>query len=144
MLGLTLGSVASGKKIERKYIEHVARELAAVVRDRFEGNQTRAAKSLGISQPHLSHLIAAEGRGPGLNVLLRLRDYTGRSIDALLGLPPVASDELTERLRAALDTEVARIRRDARRIVEEAQVKVSEAEGRARARVQPRKRKEAG
>lgn len=123
MLAHTLVYVAAKKRIERQYMEHVARELAALVRDRFDNNQTRTAKALGISQPHLSHLIAAEGRGPGLSVLIRLREYTGRSIDALLGLPPLPSDELTERLRAALDTEVARIKRDARMMVEEAHAK---------------------
>lgn len=130
MLVATLGYMASGKKIERRYIEHVARELDGVVNNQFEGNQTRAAKGLGISQAHLSHLIAAEGRGPGLSVLLRMRDYTGKSIDALLGLPPVPGEELTERLRAALETEVARIKRDARMQVEQAQAKAAETDER--------------
>lgn len=133
MLGPTLVYVASAKQIDRRYIEHVARELAKVVKEQFEGNQTRAAKRLGLSQAHLSHLIAGQtGRGPGLTVLIRLREYTGRSIDSLLGLPPIAGDELVERLRATLETEVARIRRDARQQVEAALPKVQAAPERSR------------
>jgi transcriptional regulator with XRE-family HTH domain len=102
------------KKIDDAYIAHVARELAKLVDERFDGNQTRAAKALGMSQPHLSHLIAGtSGRGPGLSVLILLRHYTNRSIDSLLGLPPLPSDEITERLRMTIETEIARIKRDA-------------------------------
>lgn len=123
------------KRIERRYIEHVARELDALVKERFDGNQTRAAKQLGISQPHLSALIAGEGRGPGLSVLILLRHFTNRSIDALLGLPPLPEEESVARFNAALETEIARIRRDARLAVEAAQTKVAAAEKKTGKRV---------
>ncbi len=105
----------SRKKLEGQYIAHVAREIARLVDEQYEGNQTKAAKALGMSQPHISNLInGTAGRGPGLAALILLRHVTNRSIDSLLGLPPLGGDELVERLRATIDTEVARIARSAR------------------------------
>ena len=118
----TIGYVGATKRLDRRYSEHFARELAKLVKDRFDDNQTKAAKYLGISQPHLSHLIAAEGRGPGLSVLLRVREATDRSIDELLGLPPPAIDALTKRLEASFELEVARFRAEASQKLEEARV----------------------
>lgn len=112
---LTLARVGKTKKIERKYVEHFARELARIVRDEYDNNQTRAAKALGLSQAHISSLSNASSRGPGLSALLVMRDKTGQSIDELLGLPPPPQGALEMRMRASLDFEVARLRAEAAR-----------------------------
>lgn len=108
----------SKKKIEGRYIEHVVRILRHVVDTEYDGNQTRAAKGLGMSQPHLSNLLSGTSdRGPGLQTLIVLRHKTNQSIDALLGLPPVADIEIGERLQMSLATEIGRIKRDVRQQV---------------------------
>lgn len=90
------------------------------MKERFEGNQTAAARALGVSQPYLNQLVTSsmkgEGRGPGLGILLLMREKTGRSIEELLGLPPPPADELLERLRMTADLEIARIRAEAKRV----------------------------
>lgn len=119
--------MASKKRIDRRYIEHFATELRRFSDALYDGNDTRAAAALGISQAHFSHLVSAKSqgpgsRGPGLSVLLLMRQRTGRSIDELLGLPPPSADELMERLRASFELEIARFRADAKRDLEAARV----------------------
>src|SRR4051812_13812967 len=74
------------KSVEREVAEHFSGEVARLVRERYDGNQSLAARSLGMTQSHISSIITGT-RGPGLNALLMMRNITGRSIDELLGLP---------------------------------------------------------
>lgn len=85
------------KRVPQYALDHFALELRKVIEEKFEGNQTRAAKALDCSQPHLSNILSGKV-GPGLNQLMAMRQLTGRSIDALLGLPPTPGDELVHRL----------------------------------------------
>lgn len=86
--------MASTKRVDRDLVEHLAREVKRIVDADFGGVQRAAEKRLRISQSHLSQLIRGEhgARGPGLQVLLKLREYSGKSIDELLGLPPLKSE----------------------------------------------------
>ncbi len=65
--------------------ERAKAALRRVVEEDFGGNGTKAAEALGFSQPHLSNMLSQANRGPGIEVLLKLREYTGRSVDELLG-----------------------------------------------------------
>ncbi len=109
------------KKIPRELSEHFAREVKAYVDTHHEGNGTKAAESLGLSQPHLSQLMSATAdRGPGLSALLLFRKVMNRSVDSLLGLPPlsgeVASSESVDAMvRAAIEREMARRAQDVSR-----------------------------
>lgn len=79
--------------------ERAKAALRRVVQEDFGGNGTKAAEALGISQPHLSNMLSNANRGPGVEVLLKLREYTGRSIDELLGFEVVAKrDFAAERI----------------------------------------------
>ncbi len=55
------------------------------VKDACDGNQTTAAGKLGMTQSHVSALQTGS-RGPGVDLLIRVRKVTGLSIDQLLGL----------------------------------------------------------
>lgn len=82
-----------------------AKHLAAEIKphlDRFDGNGTALAKAWGVSQSQLSQIINATGRGAGVSVLSRIRLATGRSIDELLGLPPLGPN-IDDRIRKAVD-----------------------------------------
>lgn len=95
----TLACVASTKRLDPKYLAHLADVVKTVVERDFGGIQRGAAeKRLGISQSHISQLIRGEHgeRGPGLPVLLKLREYTGMSLDALLGLPALTNEKLSD------------------------------------------------
>jgi plasmid maintenance system antidote protein VapI len=99
------------KRIPREYLENLGRIVGEIVDRDFGGIQRRAEVGLGISQSHISSLIRAEDRGVGLEVIIRLRNYTKRSIDELLGLPPLrneskpspSSEDLDRRIRSALE-----------------------------------------
>lgn len=113
----TLVFVGEPKRIDPALTTHLASIVRRVVDEDFGGRQRQAEKGLGISQSHISQLLrgGAGDRGPGLAVLLRLREYTQLSIDELLGLPPLrprsppsAGDEISladrvERLERRLD-----------------------------------------
>ena len=99
----TLGSMGRnrGTGLTEKQAQHLAEELRAYL-SRYDNNQTAMAKAWGISQPQLSQIIAGSGRGAGVAVLCRLRMHTGKSIDDLLGLPPLGAT-LEDQIRAAVD-----------------------------------------
>ncbi len=94
------------KRVSTAILEHVSEVVRKLVEERFEGNQTSAAKALDCSQSQVSAMIS-KTRGPGLNTLLALRELTDRSIDSLLGLPMLPSEELLQALRQTLDTHMA-------------------------------------
>lgn len=104
----------SASRLANEYQRHLARELQRIIDERFDGHQTKAARAMGISQAHLSNLTSSHGRGPGIAVLVQIRQYTGRSIDALLGLPPLPDQELLERLRMSIELEAARAEKSRR------------------------------
>lgn len=97
----TLACVSGPKRLDPKYLAHLSGIVKKVIDRDFGGTQRGPAeKALGISQSHISQLIRGEHgeRGPGLPVLLKLREYTGMSLDALLGLPPVGNDRVLARI----------------------------------------------
>lgn len=102
---------ARTKRVEARYVQHLARLVRELVDTEFDKNGTKAAKAIGISQGHVSQL--ARGihgtRGPGLPALIALRAYMGKSIDELLGLPPLPQDALTQRIREVLIEESAKL-----------------------------------
>lgn len=137
----TLGSVSrTTKRVPKAAFEHFGRVLRAWVDDVHGGNQTAAAKQLGVTQGHISAMILGN-RGPGLNTLIMLREKTGRSIVEMLGLGPPPAEELSERLRASFDLEVARFRADAKRTLEQAQHVLAEATKREYKALPPAKKK---
>lgn len=81
-----LAEMGRTKALERRYAEHLARELKRILDERFGGNQTRASAAMGISQSHLSQILA--GDGAGIAVLIKVRAYTRVSLEDLLGLEP--------------------------------------------------------
>lgn len=90
------------KRIDSDALEHFGRELGRWVQEAHAGNQTAAGRALGLSQGHISAMIAGV-RGPGLPTLIALREKTGRSIDDLLGLGPLpARPAVNARLPAEL------------------------------------------
>jgi transcriptional regulator with XRE-family HTH domain len=106
-------------------LAHFAKELERVVRERYENNQTRAAKALDCTQGHISAMLLGN-RGPGLNTLMAMRDITGRSIDSLLGLSPTPADNVIAQLRQTLELDL-----DTRLRVKQAQLEaMTEAERR--------------
>lgn len=79
--------MTSGKSMDIVSSARVKKLLVALIETQFGGKQTTAAKALGVSQSHISGVISGR-TGPGMNLLVALRDWTGLSIDALLDLPP--------------------------------------------------------
>lgn len=110
-MGRTVTDVAPRtKKLDRRYIDHLAGILRPIVHDRFEGNQASFARHIGVSQPQISQLLRTDGgdRGVGIVVLMQLRKFLQMSIDDMLGLPPIApravpTDELVAAVMQALD-----------------------------------------
>lgn len=78
------------KRIPKAQAEAIARHVKAYIDREYGGVQRAAEKGMGISQSHLSALMRPEDRrGPGLDVLLRLRALLRVSLDELLALPPL-------------------------------------------------------
>lgn len=106
----TLRDVGS-RTLEHRFVEHFAAIVREIVdrdfRDRPEdatGNQRRAAKHLGISQAQISDFYNLRpGKGVGVSTLLALRRYTSRTLDDLLGLDPLPSEQLVAQIRASIE-----------------------------------------
>ncbi len=86
----TLPPVAKTKRVSPAVLTAFARVLKKWVDDEHKGNQTHAGKDLGVTQSHVSAMLAGL-RGPGLNTLILLREKTHMSLDEMLGLEPLAS-----------------------------------------------------
>ncbi len=134
-------SVAAIRKPKTKRVpdfvrEHFALEVRKVIEERFDGNQSRAARALDCSQPHISGILSGE-KGPGLNQLMAMRQLTGRSIDSLLGLPPTPGDELVHRLLETVQQNAT-----AQLMITEAAAKAAEVRA-LEARAEERSRKKA-
>jgi hypothetical protein len=97
------------KKLDRKYVDHVASLLRPILDERFGGNHTAMAKAMKVSQPQLSAVLKKHGgdRGAGIVFLLAVRDYLGdRTLDEILGLEPpefVRLSEMEAQIDRALD-----------------------------------------
>lgn len=115
----TLESVASEgtKSIPQPLLENVVSFFGTIWKRDFEGKgrggkdvaQTAAAERIGLSQPTLNALKTGTGKGVGLNTLLILRKYEGRSIDDMLGLPPLGGAVKSAAIEM-LEAELARVR----------------------------------
>lgn len=95
------------KRIPKAQAEAIARHVRAYIDREYKGVQRQAEKGMGISQSHLSAIMRPEDRrGPGLDVLLRLRVLLRMSLDELVGLPPFASaaspEDVKQQVRIAL------------------------------------------
>lgn len=101
--------VPRNKKLDRKYLDHLAGILRPIVRERFGGNGTAFAKHVEVSQPQIAQLLSPTGgAGVGIVVLLQLRKYLQVSIDEMLGLPPLTAravpvNEVEAAVERALD-----------------------------------------
>jgi len=84
-MGQAKGKVARTKSVPEPIARAFRDQLRAYVDEHHDGNQTAAAKALGMTQGHLSALMRGD-RKVGLTVLLDLRAKTGRTIDEWLGL----------------------------------------------------------
>lgn len=87
----TLSCVASTKGLEASYRDHLAQVMREILDRDFGGVQRAAAAKIGINQSQISQILrgSSGGRSAGIVVLVRLREYTKRSIDDLLGLGPL-------------------------------------------------------
>jgi len=93
------------KSLLEKQNEAVRSRMRQVVSSpRFAGNVTAAAKELRVSQSMLYEFLAKK-RGAGMKILTALANYTGLSIDVLLG-----SEEVTPSTRGSLAEPDARAR----------------------------------
>lgn len=87
---VTIRNVPGSKGLPPEMAAHVVKVVAEVIARDFTGSdgkpwsERRIAEAMGMPQPVL-HTIR-NGKGIGINALLDLRNYTGQSIDAILGL----------------------------------------------------------
>lgn len=86
----TLPFVAKTKSVSPGVLAAFSSVLREWMDERHGGNQTHAARALGVSQSHISAMLIG-ARGPGLNTLILMREQTGKSLDQMLGLPPLAT-----------------------------------------------------
>lgn len=85
---ITLQLVAGKKRVPKTVHDDFIRVFTKWVDDNHDGNQTRAGKVIGITQSHVSALQKGI-RGPGLDLLIKLRKRTGITIDQWLDLEPL-------------------------------------------------------
>lgn len=87
---------------------HVARVVEQVIRDDFTSSDGRPlaerqiAKRLGIAQPVLNQIRNQTG-ALGINALLKLSEYTGESVDSLLGRAKPAMTSEVEAIAKMID-----------------------------------------
>jgi transcriptional regulator with XRE-family HTH domain len=74
----------TGKALEGPANERLREVVRALVEQDFDGNRAGAARRLGVSQSYVQEFLAGT-RGAGRKLLEGLADYTGRSIDDLMG-----------------------------------------------------------
>ena len=96
------------QRLDPVHVRHLAAIVAEIVERDFDGNLTAAAKRIGISQPHLGQVREGSGKGAGMRTLIALRQYTQRSIDDLLGLPPLRGVALPAGTEPAVTLEMIR------------------------------------
>jgi plasmid maintenance system antidote protein VapI len=75
------------RPIDPRLMTNVSTLVRDIVDRQFDGNQHAAARAIRITQAQVSNLYNNKaGLGVGLRTLLALRDFTGKSLDELLGL----------------------------------------------------------
>lgn len=79
-----------GEKLPPDQIAAIQRTLRAFV-DRYGGNQTHAAKDLGVSQGHISAVLNGS-RGVGIDMVVQLAERLHMRTDAVLGLDERSED----------------------------------------------------
>ncbi len=84
----TIDDVKGTKRVSKSVRADFMRIFDMWVRDVHGGNQTAAGKALQMTQSHVSALQSG-ARGPGIDLLIRLRKVTKLTIDQLLGLDPI-------------------------------------------------------
>jgi hypothetical protein len=104
----TIRRVAKTKRVSRGALETFGKVLKKWVDDAHGGNQTHAAKDLGVAPSHISAMQLG-ARGPGLNTLILLRDKTGFTLDQMLGLDPMPAGGVLDEaaVRRILQAELA-------------------------------------
>lgn len=86
----TLGAVQHNKALSPEQNDHIRGVLEKIIEE-HDGVVSRAAKVLGVSHSLLFEIRDGR-RGAGTKVLTALAQYTGRSIDDLMGRPPVVRE----------------------------------------------------
>lgn len=76
------------KALREEENEAVRAFVRAIIKDRFENNQSAAAKKWGVTQPTISDLLSRK-RGAGMKLLSAVSTYAGVSIDQILGKAPL-------------------------------------------------------
>jgi hypothetical protein len=76
------------KALREEENEAVRAFVRNIIRDRFDGNQSAAAKKWGVTQPMISDLLSRK-RGAGMKLLSAVSTYSGISIDQILGKAPL-------------------------------------------------------
>lgn len=99
--------------LSKEQVEAVRRLTERLLAEDFK-NQSEMARALGVSPSTINHLVnEKDERGPGLVFVLALRDYTGLSLDEILGLAPPrrrpADDELQARVEVAVTDALRRL-----------------------------------
>jgi transcriptional regulator with XRE-family HTH domain len=101
------------KKVASATARHFQTVFSRWVDAEFEGNHTAAGRMLGMTQGHVSALYNGD-RGPGLSLLLLLREKTGQDFSFWLGLKPIgeapAATPVLDTIREAVRAELAAIR----------------------------------
>lgn len=82
-----MSNVAKRKALDAARNEAVRAYLRRVVAEDYDGNASRAAKALDMSQPALSDLLSGK-RGFGLSVIDAIAHLRHVSIDVVLGRAP--------------------------------------------------------
>lgn len=86
----------SARALPREQNERLRVLLREIIAKDFEGGLSRAATKLGVAHATISDVLNGK-RGVGQKLLNGLAEYTGRSLDDLLGRPAIVYDAATVR-----------------------------------------------
>ncbi len=95
---------ASRKSLDDERNEAVRAVVSAHVKERFDGNQTDAARAYGVKQPTLNDFLNRRS-GAGVALLVGFARAAGVSLDSMLGLAPASGDAMPNRTRVMLSPE---------------------------------------
>lgn len=80
--------MTSGKALDEDRNQQLRAFMAKLINENFDGNKAAAARELKVSQSLVQEFLAGT-RGAGTKLLTALADYTGQSLDSLVGRPEV-------------------------------------------------------
>lgn len=86
----------SARALPREQNERLRALLREIITKDFDGGLTKAAEKLGVTHATISDVLNGK-RGVGQKLLNGMAEYTGRSLDDLLGRPVVVYDAATTR-----------------------------------------------